>query len=1056
MAATLRKYINISPSSDVSSDDLGKAFKKMTIAHNRMGGAVTNIGVQLIEFKELISMYQESTIGFLEQEKDISEKESKHRKDIIEKKSDLLNKQKGLQQDKLAEKKQESLNEKGEHELGKEEGKKVKKSRFGWLKGLLKPMTLLIGGLVKLVAIPVLMGLMDWLGDPKNKEKITKVLNFFKGIWNLASMFTRWGVGSVLDGITDVFGYDPDKSMVENGLDKMFGVLKILAGFAAIHIGSRILMPWKLLSDAKFMFGLGKAVDAAEKAGCGPKVKKPKGKRVGRDGRTSKQRLKDIKKAKRLRRIKALRSQITKKFTAAATGINGLFKKPPTPAVKPTAKLSPFQLEQAQKKATQQAMGLGDEVAETAAKNKGVVGTLRNLWSGAVDLGGAAKTQLKKGGSFALKQVGRLNNWFGARAGAMIDGVKGMGQGIWDFGKRAGKSLGDVVEMAKNPKALAAKVTTKVKDFIKPTLEKNPQAKKIAEFAELPKGQQVKTAGKSVVSFLASGFKNPGFKTMREFLGAAKSSMKIGGIDTLIASIMALLDYGVFGESPINAILKALGGLLGYSAGFAIGAPFGGVPGFITGAAGGFAGEWAAEQLLGLLAKTGLKDIDDPIAKQLGGAFPQRKLVRDPNGEMPGMEALMGAAENDGDGTAEIKPPDLPEMAVGGIVKDGSQKKKDLPKPRYTTSKKLVTKFDIPTQGEGQFKRFASGGLYVFSTAPAGAPKMMGDGKGYADTYPHHHPKPGGNVPRSGGIPRDYLISEKSNPASPDSKGDRHPIRAGVTGTVDSVGEGWGAVRVKDGSGPMFRSGHMTGIKVKVGDQVTPNTIIGIQDSVGMGNGYVHAHIEGRTPAIHNAWMRANIGAVSTDTGKDDVPATDDGSSPGKSGSNAESGGAGGGQPSATEEYRSTGSIVDFFKKSAGILGQYAKDTSVMGGSSMPTTTSMPNAQVSGVGPVANGAAYAGSLKPAAKVSGIGPLADGASYAESLKPAATVSAPPSKINTTADKLKSLSTSKVRRDKEPSKPNMMIAVQPVVKTNTVNTGGGGGGSSSPSASPLLTK
>ena len=374
----------------------------------------------------------------------------------------------------------------------------------------------------------------------------------------------------------------------------------------------------------------------------------------------------------------------------------------------------------------------------------------------------------------------------------------------------------------------------------------------------------------------------------------------------------------------------------------------------------------------------------------------------------------MGAAENDGDGTAEITPPELPEMAVGGIVKDGSQKKKDLPKPRYTTSTKLVTKFDIPTQGEGQFKRFASGGLYVFSTAPSGAPKMMGDGKGYADTYPHHHPKPGGNVPRSGGIPRDYLISEKSNPASPDSKGDRHPIRAGVTGTVDSVGEGWGAVRVKDGSGPMFRSGHMTGIKVKVGDQVTPNTIIGIQDSVGMGNGYVHAHIEGKTPAIHNAWMRANIGAVSTDTGKDDVPATDDGSSPGKSGANAKSGG---GQPSATEEYRSTGSIVDFFKKSMGVLEKYAKDTTKMGGgpsggsTTIPTTTSMPNA----------------------KVSGIGPLADGASYAESLKPAAKVSAPPSKINTTADKLRSLSTAKIRRDKEPSKPNMMIAVQPVVKT-----------------------
>ena len=1036
MAATLRKYITISPSADVSSDDLGKAFKKMTIAHNRMGGAVTNIGVQLTEFKELVGMYQESTVGFLEQEKDISEKESEHRKDIIKAKSSLLNRKEGLQQDKLAEKKQETLNEKGEEKLGEEEGKKEKKSRFGWLKGLLKPMTLLIGGLVKLVAIPVLIGVMDWIGDPKNTEKIKKVLGFFVGVWKFANFFTRMGVGLVLDGITDVFGHDPDKGMIGGALDKMFGVLKILAGFASIHLASRILMPWKLIGDVKFMFGLGKAVDAAEKGGCGPKLKKPRGNRVGRDGRTARQRLKDIKRAKRIRRIKALRSQITKKFTAAATGINGLFKKPPTPTVKPTPK-TPFQLEQARKQATKQAMGLGDEVAEAAATNKGVVGTLRNIWSGALDAGAVAKTKLKEGGTFALKQVGRLNNWFGARAGAMIDGVKGMGQGIWDFGKRAGKSLGDVVEMAKNPKALAAKVTTKVKDFIKPILEKNPQAKKIAEFAELPKGQQLKQAGSSVVGFLKSGFKNPGFKTMREFLGAAKANMKIGGIDTLIASLMALLDYGVFGESPINAVLKALGGLLGYSAGFAIGAPFGGVPGFITGAAGGFAGEWAAEQLLGLLAKTGLADIDDPIAKQLGGDFPQRKLVRDPNGEMPGMEALMSAAENDGDGTTEITPPELPEMAVGGIVKDGSQKKKDLPKPRYTTSTKLVTKFDIPTHGEGQFKRFASGGLYVFSTAPAGAPKMMGDGKGYADTYPHHHPKPGGNVPRSGGIPRDYLISEKSNPATPDSKGDRHPIRAGVTGTVDSVGEGWGAVRIKDGSGPMFRSGHMTGIKVKVGDQVTPNTIIGIQDSVGMGNGYVHAHIEGKTPAIHNAWMRANIGAVSTDTGKDDVPATDDGSSPGKSGANAKSGDAsGGGQPSATEQYRSTGSIVDFFKKSAGLLGQYAKDTEVMGGGlpAIPTTTSMPNA----------------------KVSGIGPLADGASYAESLKPAATVSAPPSKINTTADKLSSLSTSKVRRDKEPSKPNMMIAVQPVVKTNTVNAGGGGGGSSSPSSSPLLTK
>ena len=1016
MAATLRKYITISPSADVSSDGLGKAFKKMTIAHNRMGGAVTNIGVQLTEFKELVSMYQESTVGFLEQEKDISEKESEHRKEIIKAKSSLLNRKKGLQQDKLAEEKQESLNEKGEEKLGEEEGKKEKKSRFGWLKGLLKPMTLLIGGLVKLVAIPVLMGVMDWLGDPENTEKIKKVLGFFKGIWDLASMFTRWGVGSVLDGITDVFGHDPDKGMIGNGLDKMFGVLKILAGFAAIHIGSRILMPWKLLGDAKFMFGLGKAVDAAEKGGCGPRVKKPRGKRVGRDGRTSKQRLKDIKRAKRIRRIKALRSQITKKFTAAATGINGLFKKPPTPAVTPKP-VSPFQQAQAQKAATQRlttgvAAEGSQELAEAAATNKGVLGTLRNLWSGAVDLGGAAKTQLKKGGSYALKQVGRLNNWFGARGAAMIDGVKGMGQGIWDFGKRVGKGLGDVVEMAKNPKALASKVTTKVKDFIKPVLEKNPQAKQIAEFAELPKGQQVKQAGKSVFGFLSKGFKNPGFKTMREFLGAAKSSMKIGGIDTLIASIMALLEYGVFGESPVNAILKALGGLLGYSAGFAIGAPFGGVPGFITGAAGGLAGDWAAEQLLGLLAKTGLKDIDDPIAKQLGGNFPQRKLVRDPNGEMPGLEGLMSAAENDGDGTAEIKPPELPEMAKGGAIRAHNQGNKRFVDP-VILKRKDTAKTPVSDWG-----KFAKGGAV------------------------------------NGQLPDEDLVSIGSG----------HKLAKAIAPQFKAMMQSASESGFKMGTHFRINSSYRTYDKQKqLYDQLGPGTAAypgtsnhGLGKAVDLwytngsykwlrsnagkfGFGQIPGY-ETDNPDGHEAWHWENLTGSGSKDGAGSYVASGDagGGNAGGGGDTAKkgiSGKSGGGQPSATEEYRSTGSIVDFFKKSAGLLANYAQDTKKMGGGlpTVPTTTSMPDA----------------------KVSGIGPLADGASYAESLKPAATVSAPPSKINTTADTLKSLSTSKVRRDKEPSKPNMMIAVQPVVKTNTVNAGGGGG-SSSPSASPLLTK
>ena len=1000
MAATLRKYINISPSADVSSDDLGKAFKKMTIAHNRMGGAVTNIGVQLTEFKELIGIYQESTVGFLEQEKDISEKESEHRKDIIKAKSSLLNRKKGLQQDKLAEKKQETLNEKGEEKLGEEEGKKEKKSRFGWLKGLLKPMTLLIGGLIKLVAIPVLIGVMDWLGDPKNTEKIKKVLGFFVAVWKFANFFTRMGVGLVLDGITDVFGHDPDKGMIGGALDKMFGVLKILAGLASIHLATRILMPWKLIGDVKFMFGLGRALDAVERSGCGPR---PRRKRPRRDrkGRTPRERLREMRRKKRIERIRQLRRRVTKFFEDAATGISRLFRK-----------LNPFNKPAVTPKPGNP-LGLGDEVAEAVSDNKGALDTLKRLWSNTLDAGAAAKAKLKEGGAFALKQVGRLNDWFSSRAAGMIDNVKGMGQGIWDFGKRAGKSLGDVVELAKNPKALAETVTTKVKNFIKPVLTKYPVVKNITEFSELSRGQQLKQAGSSVLGFIKSGFKNPGFKSFREFLGAAKANMKISGIDTLIASLLALLDYGAFGESPINAVLRAVGGLLGYSAGFAIGAPFGGVPGFLTGAAGGFAGEWAADQLLGLLAKTGLADIDDPIAKALGGNFPQRKLVRDPNGAMPGMESLMSAAENDGDGTTEITPPELPEMAKGGAIRAHNQGSKRFVDP-VILKRKDTAKTPVSDWG-----KFAKGGAV------------------------------------NGQLPDEDLVSIGSG----------HKLAKAIAPQFKAMMQSASESGFKMGTHFRINSSYRTYDKQKqLYDQLGPGTAAypgtsnhGLGKAVDLwytnesykwlrsnagnfGFGQIPGYETDNTDG-HEAWHWENLTGSGSKDGAASYVASGDagGGNAGGGGSTAKkgtSGESGGGQPSATEEYRSTGSIVDFFKKSAGLLANYAKDTKVMGGGlpAIPTTTSMPNA----------------------KVSGIGPLADGASYAESLKPAATVSAPPSKINTTADKLKSLSTSKVRRDKEPSKPNMMIAVQPVVKTNTVNAGGGGGGSSSPSSSPLLTK
>jgi hypothetical protein len=117
-------------------------------------------------------------------------------------------------------------------------------------------------------------------------------------------------------------------------------------------------------------------------------------------------------------------------------------------------------------------------------------------------------------------------------------------------------------------------------------------------------------------------------------LKEAKGRVKIGGIDKVIAAVMGLIDYGM-GESPINAIVSATSGLLGYAAGFAIGSPFGGFPGFITGAAGGMAGEFIGAQLLRGLGKLPgfkkLTEVEDPLANALG--LSPRPILRDPDVE---------------------------------------------------------------------------------------------------------------------------------------------------------------------------------------------------------------------------------------------------------------------------------------------------------------------------------------------------------------------------------------------------------------------------------------
>ena len=217
-------------------------------------------------------------------------------------------------------------------------------------------------------------------------------------------------------------------------------------------------------------------------------------------------------------------------------------------------------------------------------------------------------------------------------AKSFMKDIGGIFKGAKNLGKSIAGKIGDVAKMAMDaPGKLRKMVQNQLSGKIDDILKQNDLIQKL-------KNLNPKDAAKNIRKILKGAAKNKNILKLRQGLKAAKAA-KIGGVDAVIAAVMGLLDYLVFKESPINAILRAVGGLLGYTAGFAIGAPFGGVPGFITGMAGAFVGEKAAMLLAKVLAKSPLGSIKDPIADD------GRMLVRDPDNEQ--MNEEIGAEQSE-------------------------------------------------------------------------------------------------------------------------------------------------------------------------------------------------------------------------------------------------------------------------------------------------------------------------------------------------------------------------------------------------------------------------
>ena len=205
---------------------------------------------------------------------------------------------------------------------------------------------------------------------------------------------------------------------------------------------------------------------------------------------------------------------------------------------------------------------------------------------------------------------------------------------------------------------MKGKLTKSIDGIVK----KNKTLKNLLSMAKNPK----KISG-AIRGILNTAKESKGILNVRAALSRAKVA-KVGGVDKIIASVMALIDYMALKESPINAIVKATSGMLGYAAGFAIGAPFGGMPGFITGMAGGALGELAGYGLLKGLANAKLTKGLTQVVYPIMGAGPDgdgRPILRDPDGPM---DHMLNAPKEEGK-KVDIKSNKMSSSAEGLDIK---------------------------------------------------------------------------------------------------------------------------------------------------------------------------------------------------------------------------------------------------------------------------------------------------------------------------------------------------------------------------------------------------
>ena len=236
--AAIRSFIKIQPITGKSG--IAQNMDQVRKGINRMGSVTDGIAKSFYDTTELLKFEKEYLTDTSKTE--VTTIKRKDKKDKTKWTTSMRDFRRTFRKKKRG--KLEDEAEKGVEE-GKEEGRKAiekQKPKLNMLGGL-------FNGLFKVFKYMIIFGALNWLSNPKNAESAVKVFKILFTIGKFAFKVTKFGVGLLLDGLTNLIGNFKEEGPIRRAFRGILGVVQMMGGLAALRTAQYLIMPWKLMKD---------------------------------------------------------------------------------------------------------------------------------------------------------------------------------------------------------------------------------------------------------------------------------------------------------------------------------------------------------------------------------------------------------------------------------------------------------------------------------------------------------------------------------------------------------------------------------------------------------------------------------------------------------------------------------------------------------------------------------------------------------------------------------------------------------------------------------------